>query len=78
MREKAQSTDLSQGAHQHGFSQPGHAFQQGIAARQQGDQGLADQLFLPDDHLPDLASMAATVDRNCSGDIFSISIPMLQ
>jgi hypothetical protein len=45
---------LGQGAHQHGLAQAGHAFQQGVAARQQRDQRVAHQLVLPDDHPSDL------------------------
>ena len=38
-------------AHQDGLAQARHAFQKGVAARQQGDQQVVHQLALPDDDL---------------------------
>jgi hypothetical protein len=47
----------AQGFHQTGFGQAGHANQQGVAARQQSDQGFIYYRFLskddPTGHLPD-------------------------
>ncbi len=42
---------LGQGFDRHGFGQAGHAFDQDMAARQQGDDQALQQVILPDDDL---------------------------
>ena len=55
---EGQVRGLGQRADQQGLGQPGHAFQQGVAAGEDGHQHLLDHLVLADDHLgqflPDL------------------------
>ncbi len=44
---------LAQRAHQQGLAEPGHAFEQAVAAGQQPDQQLLDHVVLADDGLAD-------------------------
>jgi hypothetical protein len=49
-----QRENLGKRADEHGFAQPGNAFEQGIAADHQAEDGLGDDLLVADDDLAGL------------------------
>ena len=58
IRENVSSSAFRQRPDQQRLAQPGHAFEQHVAAGEQADQHVVDDVAVADDHLPDLGPKA--------------------